>query len=411
MASNHSDAYLADLEKEIAERSAFIEGTTANAKDQERDLTETEMELIGTAQKRIEAVEKQLTVLSDAQGVQQRARQRHDDLQRAMSEMRHNVDRGQVEYRSAGEYIADIYLKAMGDREAAQRLEIYTRAAAHQTTADNPGLLPERIVEPVINGIDVSRPLVSAIGPRDLGPGSWAYARVTQHTQVGVQSAEKAELASRKMTITKTSITAPTFGGYVNVSKQDIRRTSPGILDMIIADLAGQYAIETEDATATDLTMAATAGTVEIPATPTAYGVLQAVFGAVGEAASGLRAANVPFGRLIIAAAPDQMALVGPLFPAPSVGVVAGSSGFSLDSTAQPGSSGALAGTTLVMVPALVPGTLLVFYSGAVRVFEDRYGAMQVDEPSVWGVQVGYAGDFETVIVEADGIISVGQAA
>jgi hypothetical protein len=62
------------------------------------------------------------------------------------------------------------------------------------------------------------------------------------------------------------------------------------------------------------------------------------------------------------------------------------------------------------MVPALAPGTLLVFYSGAVRVFEDRYGAMQVNEPSVWGVQVGYAGDFETVVVEADGIISVAQA-
>jgi hypothetical protein len=138
--------------------------------------------------------------------------------------------------------------------------------------------------------------------------------------------------------------------------------------------------------------------------------VLQAVFGAVGEAASGLRAANAPFGRLIIAAAPDQMALVGPLFPAPSVGVIAGSSGFSLDATASPGFAGALAGTQLVMVPALAAGTLLVFYSGAVRVFEDRYGAMQVNEPSVWGVQVGYAGDFETIIVEADGIISVAQA-
>ena len=73
--------------------------------------------------------------------------------------------------------------------------------------------------------MDTSRPIVSAIGPQDLGTGAWSYARVTQHTQVGVQSAEKTELASRKMLITKTPLAAPTYGGYVNVSRQDINRT------------------------------------------------------------------------------------------------------------------------------------------------------------------------------------------
>ena len=37
---------------------------------------------------------------------------------------------------------------------------------------------------------------------------------------------------------------------YVNVSKQNINRSSPAVLDMIINDLAGQYAIETEEETA-----------------------------------------------------------------------------------------------------------------------------------------------------------------
>ena len=64
------------------------------------------------------------------------------------------------------------------------------------------------------------------------------------------------------MTITKTPLGADTFGGYVNVSKQDINRTSPAILDMIIADLAEQYAIETEEETADVLWAAATAGPV-----------------------------------------------------------------------------------------------------------------------------------------------------
>ena len=107
-------------------------------------------------------------------------------------------------------------------------MEIYHRVAAHQTTADNPGLLPETIVAPLVNFIEVARPLVDTLGPTDLGSGAWSYARVTQHTQVGKQAGEKTELASRKMLITKTPLGADTFGGYVNVSKQDINRTSPG---------------------------------------------------------------------------------------------------------------------------------------------------------------------------------------
>ena len=50
-------------------------------------------------------------------------------------------------------------------------IEVFHRAAAHQTTADNPGLLPESIVAPIVNFVDTSRPIVSAIGPQDLGTG------------------------------------------------------------------------------------------------------------------------------------------------------------------------------------------------------------------------------------------------
>ena len=72
----------------------------------------------------------------------------------------------------------------------------------------------------------------------DLGSGAWSYARVTQHTLVAqAGSGKKTELPSRKMTVTKTPLGADTFGGYVNVSKQDINRSSPAILYMIVNDL------------------------------------------------------------------------------------------------------------------------------------------------------------------------------
>ena len=47
------------------------------------------------------------------------------------------------------------------------------------------------------------------------------------------------------------------------------------------------------------------------------------------------------------------------------------------------------------MSAGLAAGQILVFSTAAVKAFEYRYGNLQVVEPSVWGVQVGYAGDFD----------------
>lgn len=407
----HTDAMIRRLEGEIEERNALIQGLAQDAESAGRDLTDAELEQINRARGRITELVAQLDPLRESARIALESRQRTEVISAEIERLRGRgqFPAGAVEYRSAGEYISDLYAMQMGDQDAANRIESFNRAAAHQTTADNPGLLPQRIVEPVLNGVDAARPLVSAIGPQNLGEGSWAYARVTQHTLVGQQSAEKAEMASRNMQVTLTPITAPTYGGYVNISRQNIRRTGGAITNMVIADLSGQYAIQTEDACGDELVAAANAGTVEIPATPTALGVASAVWGAVGEAAAGLRAANIPATRPILAVSADRMALIGPLFPNinPQNST---STGFLASDLALPGPQGNLSGLTVVMAPGLASGTVLFFYGSAVRVFEDRYGALSVDEPSVLGMQVGYAGDFETVVYEDAGIISIGQA-
>ena len=97
-------------------------------------------------------------------------------------------------------------------------MDLWHRAAAHQTTGDNPGLLPESIIGPVVNFVDSNRPIVNALGPRQLPGGSWSRPSVTSHTLVQPQSAEKTELASQKMTISKIPVSPKTYGGYVNVS-------------------------------------------------------------------------------------------------------------------------------------------------------------------------------------------------
>ena len=53
--------------------------------------------------------------------------------------------------------------------------------------------------------IDSNRALVTQLGPRQLPGQTWSRPLVTQHTTVGLQSAEKAEMVSQKMTITSST--------------------------------------------------------------------------------------------------------------------------------------------------------------------------------------------------------------
>lgn len=394
-----TDQLLARLTAEAEEHKTFQDRIVAAANEEGRDLNPQEMELHTRATTRLTEINRQMEPLAESARIAIESANRTRQLVQTFETARGPAAIQQVEYRSAGQYIADVYHAALGDNDAGQRVELFHRAAAHQTTADNAGLLPETIVGPVVNFVDESRPLVNAIGVTDLGEGSWAYAKVTQHTQVGAQSAEKAELASRKMLITKTAIDGTTYGGYVNISRQDIRRTSPGILDMVLADLAGQYAIETEEAAGSALVAAATAGN-EYPATPTASELATAIYGAAGDVFT----ATAGQGRVIIAVSPDMLGLIAPLFPPINP---QNAYGMGFNAPVMSGPQGTVGGLGVVMSAGLAAGTILVLSTAAVRVFEYKYGNMQLGEPSVWGVQVGYAGDFETISVNDAGIQSL----
>ena len=403
---NQSDAMVARLEKDIAERQAFMEGTIANAQDAGRDLTHNETELITEARKRIEVSEEQLELLDQSIKSIQRGRQRADDLQRSLSEMRHTVDKGQVEYRTAGAYLLDGYKSAMGDREAAQRLEIFNRVAAHQKTTDNLGVVPDPIVGSVINFIDAARPLVTAIGPEPMPGATFYRPRVTQGTVVDLQGTagaaadEKAELDSQKMTITRLTATAKTYGGYVNVSRQNIDFSSPQIMDIIINDLAARYAIKTEAAVGIELT-ASTTTAVGYGASPTAVTVAAALWTAAGTAYNVTKGQ----GRVILAIAPDRLGVFGPLF-APINPTDAQSTGFTAAGFGQ-GVLGSISGIPVVVSSGLTSGQAFVFSTAAIEVYEQRVGTLQATEPSVMGVQVAYAGYFSTLTIDDDAIIEL----
>src|SRR5215207_4204996 len=317
MAGNHSDAMIVRLEKEIEERSSFIEGVIANAQDGERDLTDNEKELTVQARGRIESLEDQLKHLYDSRERTTSARQRAAQLQLEMTRLRNQVDTAPVEYRSTGSYLIDYIAASTGSREAKERLELYTRAAAHQKTSDNLGVVPDPIIGGVINFIDAARPAVGFLGPQNLPSATWYRPKVTQRTTVvaqgsaGAAADEKAELVSQKMTITRLTGSAVTYGGYVNVSRQDIDFAQPSMLDVVVNDLASQYAIQTEAVLGT--LIQAQANNVEVAGSAgseTAANLAAALWAA----AAAVYTAVKGVGRVALVVPPSRLGRWGALF-------------------------------------------------------------------------------------------------
>jgi HK97 family phage major capsid protein len=392
-----TDQVIAGKMAEIEERKTFIDGVFEAAAG--KDLTDDQAALVNDTSKRIESLSKQLEPLIEMRKIAGDSSERVKQLAEYMQQQPGPPK--QVEYRSAGEYALDYWRAGLGVEESRTRLETFNRAAAHQTTTDNPGLLPEQILGPVVNFVDDARPLVSAFGPRQLPSGTWSRPRITQHTAILAQSAEKAELTSQKMVIGKLPVTAVTYGGYVNVSRQDIDWTMPQVMDIVIQDLASVYAMKTEDVFGDALVAgatAATAGTTIPTGAATAAGVASAVWTAAGL----VYAATKGQGRLILAVSPDMLGLVGPIF-APVNPQNAQSTGFTAGAFGQ-GAVGAISGISVVMSAQLATGTMLAISTAAAEVYEDRIGSLQVVEPSVLGVQVAYAGYFAPLIIEATGI-------
>jgi HK97 family phage major capsid protein len=397
------------LQKELEERHAAANGIIKNANDGERDLNSSEKETLAGLRERMTELKTQLEELEATSTLADSVAARMKQFDEAITAARRNDDRD-TEYRSAGAWMLDTYKAAIGDRQAAQRLELFHRVAAHQKTADNLGVIPDPIIGTVINFIDSARPLVSFIGPQNMPSATWHRPRVTQHTSVAVQgsagasSDEKAELTSQKMLITRLTANAVTYGGYVNVSRQNVDFSNPQALDIVINDLSAQYAIQTEAALAAELA-ATTTPAVGYGANPTAATVAGALWQAVGQ----IYAAMKGQGRLAVAVSPDMLGVFGPLF-APVNPQTAQSPGLTAGTFGQ-GVMGTISGIPVLMSAGLNTGESFVFSTAAIEAFEQRVGTLQATEPSVMGVQVAYAGYFTALTIEDDGIVPLAETA
>lgn len=406
--ANAGDEMIRRLETELREKQTFANEVISRAQAGERDLTDDEKGLVAETRGRMEAIKGQLETIEDVSRVSFESANRAREVGQAIDSMKGRHESGPVEYRSAGAYALDMYKSCLNDREARERLELFHRSAAHQKTSDNLGVIPDPIVGDVVNFIDAARPIVSTLGPRDMPAATWHRPKVTQHTTVAVQGSagaaadEKSELVSQKMTITRLTANAITYGGYVNVSRQNIDFSSPASLDLIISDLAAQYSIETEAAVAAELA-AHNASDVTYDMTPSSGTIADAVAGAVWSAAATAYGAVKGQGRLVLVVAPDRLSVFGPLF-APYGPQNQQGTGFNASGFGQ-GVLGSISGVPVIMSSGLASGEAFLLSTAAIEVYEQRVGTLQVTEPSVLGVQVAYAGYFTPLVIEANGIV------
>ena len=399
-----NDEMIRRLETELREKTTFANEIVHRAQNAERDLTDEEKVLISESRGRMAVLKDQLETIEDVARVSYEAASRAREVGQEIQMLKGRSESSPVEYRSAGAFALDTWKAASGSREAKDRLEMYYRAADHNRTGDEPGVIPDPIVGPVINFIDAARPIVSTLGARPMPYATWHRPLVTQHTSVGKQGSagaaadEKAELVSQKMTITRLTGQAVTYGGYVNVSRQSIDFSQPGVLDIIINDLAAQYAIDTEAAIAAALATTSTTA-VGYGATPTMATVAAAVWKAVAEVYSAVRGQ----GTLFLACAPDVLPVFGPLF-APYGPFNQQGQGFLANDFAQ-GVMGVISGVKTVMSAGLSSGEAFLASTAAIEAYEQRVGTLQVVEPSVMGLQVAYAGYFTPLKVIDGGIV------
>jgi hypothetical protein len=194
---------------------------------------------------------------------------------------------------------------------------------------------------------------------------------------VDKQAAEKDLTASQKMTVGTLPATAATYAGHLNISRQDVKWTSPNILQIVFDDFVAIYGNVTDNDAADQFVASVVAAPVVVPDWAGFNGAIY------GGAATSLAQGGVFPDTLWVS--PDVWVGMGsqtnpntglPIFPSLSV-------------TSQGGNP---LGLRLVVDPNFAAGTMVMGPSRYAEWYEDVDGLLQVGEPDVLGQLVGYAG-------------------
>lgn len=399
------------LVDERAKQIDLMDGILRSVDEEKRDLVDAEKNNLKAIKERIAQLDDQIKPIQEFESVRSSAvevtRSTGSAQRVAADEGRmaaRTSSRGEHQYRSAGQFLADMWVaQNRNDDAARERLASHdirfeggmaVRASApHTTTAETPGLLPTQIVGEIMKNIDAARPFLSSIGVKDLGsiPGtSFKRPIVTESVKVGKQSAEKTEVEDGQFKVGSVNFTKETFGGWTNVSRQDIDWTSPGVWDALLTDFQEIYGLETEEAAVTAFNTAVTQATDVIVAdadNPTVQDYMKALYAGAALAYGGAK--RLP---THIWASLDMWASMGPLID----GLKATTGGNGGGDSSINSFAGNLLQVPRIIVPSLPEGTLIVGVASRTEAYEDRIGFLSAVQPRVLGVELAYGGYLAT---------------
>ena len=253
------------------------------------------------------------------------------------------------------------------------------------------------------SGLASMRPVINAVGVRAM-PGmgrTFTRPKITQHTSVGVQGSELDELSSQALVIDPVTVNKGTYGGYVTLSEQDVDFTDPAALQLVLNDLAAQYAITTEAAACTALVGAAGSSESVVDWTDA-----QEVAAKVWAARTSISASG--YLPTHIFASSDRVAQLGTLATTTGELLFPNLNPSNALGSLSPATSGGQPfGLTLVESYQLPAETFIVGNSRGLELYEQQRGAIQVSKPEVLGVTVAFRGYFATLAIDNSKFVSL----
>lgn len=151
---------------------------------------------------------------------------------------------------SPGEYIAMMKRGGADWQQFNHKVTTAIQAATGDVVvSDAAGVIPTPIVAPVYDDINPLRPIVNALGTRGMPDAGATFIRpyVKVHSSVAEQTTELTALSTADFEVDDIVVSKKVFGGKLVLSESVIDWSSPSMLDQAINDMAGQYALATEN--------------------------------------------------------------------------------------------------------------------------------------------------------------------
>ena len=314
---------------------------------------------------------------------------------------------------TAGEYLAAMHVG--GDtfhnvnaayKEAVRDQQTALQAAAGDVlTTDTPGLLPVPVLGPLFQDLNFVRPVVTAFGARSMpNTPSKTFIRptITTHTSAATQT-EGSAVSATTMVIASNTVTKATVAGQVTLTMQDMDFTDPAAMNLILADLAGEYMIATDNIAADALVAGKTAsGSTWTVTDNDPSSLIQSLYDAAREITE-----DSNFFPTHLAVSPDVWQKLGSQLDASKRPIL----GYTTNGVVGQNSIGRVGGLqytgmdvfglTLVVDNNFANGTMLVCYAPGFEIYEAQQGVLSIANPSTLSRTFSYYGYFSTFVAKS----------